>query len=342
MHATKCYRRLAMIPAPLLAALLALSPAPVNAMASAMDEPPAPTLSESTDADYQAAVASVRAAQQLANEDPARGATKLRDAITVLQSHGSKLATDADAQDLRTMAQLTLARALLASDDADGARGVMDDALRTSRGDPLPTKNFGPGLVALHRERASVLGKQGTGTLVVECLIPCRVFIDERPAQQRAAGLVLGHYRLLIEANDGSQPALHKIFDIEHDGQVVEFGFGQVADTPIITDEQPITPNKPRTRLLPRWADILLMSAGAAAIGTGAALLAINGSCPKGADPNDTAACPQVYTTRTAGIATLAAGSALFVSGTVLLTVDEIRVGRQRGAQASLVWTFRF
>jgi len=38
----------------------------------------------------------------------------------------------------------------------------------------------------------------------------------------------------------------------------------------------------------------------------------------------------------------LAAGSALFLSGTVLLTVDEIRVGRQRGAQASLVWTFRF
>jgi len=94
--------------------------------------------------------------------------------------------------------------------------------------------------------------------------------------------------------------------------------------------------------LLPRWADVLLMSAGAAAIGTGAALWAIDGSCPKGADPNDTSACPQVYVTKVAGIATVAAGSALFLSGTVLLTVDEVRVGRQRGTQASLVWTFRF
>jgi hypothetical protein len=84
------------------------------------------------------------------------------------------------------------------------------------------------------------------------------------------------------------------------------------------------------------------MSAGAAAIGTGAALWAIDGSCPDGADPTDTAACPRVYISKTAGIATVVAGGAVFLTGTVLLTVDEVRIGRERGNTVALTYTLRF
>lgn len=330
-----------MIPASLLAALLAFSPPTDNATDNTT-EPPAPTLQESTNADYQAALQRIRAAQQIANQNPARGARGLRDALNVLlQNFRRELATDPEGQSLRTMAQLTLARALLASNDAEGARKVMDEAIRTSRGDPLPTKSFGPGLVALHRERDGVLAKTGAGSLEIKCHTPCRVFINERPTQERTGGLVPGSYRLLIEASDGSEDPVHKFVEIDHDQQVVKLEFGKV-ETKVIPEGTGEEPRGARERLLPRWADVLLMSVGAAVIGTGAALWAIDGSCPKGADPNDTAACPQVYTTKVAGIATVATGSALFLSGTVLLTVDEIRVGRQRGTQASLVWTFRF
>jgi hypothetical protein len=324
-----------MIPAPLLAALLSFAPL---AAASEPSEPPAPAVT--SDAKYNQALDNVRNAQKLANEEPERGSTQLRDALNVLQGFGPRLATDPEGQDLRLMAQLTLARSLLATNQAESARAVMDEAIRTARGDPLPTKNFGPGLAALHRERAGVLAKHGTGSIEVDCRSPCRVFINERPTQARTDGLVPGNYRVWIEATDGSAPDVQLKAEVEHEGQVVHFDFGRA---PVLDDDPPVAgPSKPRGRVLPRWADILLVSAGAAAIGTGAALWAIDGSCPGGADPEDVVACPRVYITRTAGIVTVAAGSALLLGGTIVLTVDEVRAGRQRGTQASLVWTFRF
>ena len=77
-------------------------------------------------------------------------------------------------------------------------------------------------------------------------------------------------------------------------------------------------------------------------IGTGAALWAIDGSCPDGADPTDLEACPRVYITKTAGIATVAAGGAVLLGGTIMLTVDEVRAGRSRGNEVALTWTWRF
>ena len=97
-----------------------------------------------------------------------------------------------------------------------------------------------------------------------------------------------------------------------------------------------------RPRVLPRWADILITTVGVAAVGTGAVLWAIDGRCPDGADPENKVACPQVYITKTAGIAMVAAGSAVLVTGTVLLSVDEVRTARGRGQTVSLAWTVRF
>ena len=329
-----------MTPASLLAALLSFSPPattegePAPSTAGA----PAPQLQEAN-ADYQAALARVETAMQMANEDPASGSTQLRDALNLLQGFAPQLAMNPEGQELRTMAQLTLARALLATNNADGAREAMDEAIRTSRGDPLPTKNFGPGLTALHRERAGVLEKQGAGTIEIVCNEPCRVFVNERPTQYRTEGLVPGTYRVWIEATDGSEPVVQRLVAIESDGHVFKLEFGRVVETPPDENGPKSKPKKPR--LLPRWADVLLLSAGAVAIGTGATLWAIDHKCPDLSNPR-TSQCPEVLLTKTAGIVTVAGGGALLLTGTVLLTVDEVRVANQRGTQASLMWTFRF
>jgi hypothetical protein len=99
--------------------------------------------------------------------------------------------------------------------------------------------------------------------------------------------------------------------------------------------------------VLPRWADILLLSAGVAAIGAGAALLAIDGRCPNQSvdpsNPSTSVFCPQVYGTKTAGLVTLAAGGAAFLTGTVLLSVDEVRTrNNRRESTVSLAWVMRF
>lgn len=321
----------------LLVALLSFSP-PGEGM-----EPPAPSVEAATNADlaaYADAVARVRTTQQMANDEPERGVVALRDALQLLQEFGPTLAKDPEGQDARMMAQLTLARALLAIEDADGAREAMDEAIRTSRGDPLPVKSFGPGLTALYRERSGVLGKQTTGAIAVECLVACRVYINERPAPQRTDKLVPGSYRVWVESTDGSEMAIKLVVDV---GEVavaaLKFG-SEPRDQPDGPDPRP---DKPKSkRIMPRWAEVVLMSAGAVAIGTGATLWAINHKCPDFSDPMLEPQCPRVYYTQAAGIATVAAGGALFLTGTVMLTVDEVRIGRERGNTVALTYTLSF
>jgi hypothetical protein len=329
-----------MLPTSLLVALLSFSPPGEGAT-----EPPAPSVAAATNADaadYAEALQRVRTAQQMANDEPERGVVQLRDALQFLQEFGPTLAKDPEGQDARTMGQLTLARALLAIEDADGAREAMDEAIRTARGDPLPVKSFGPGLTALYRERSGVLAKQTPGEIAVECLVACRVYINERPTQQRTDKLIPGSYRVWVEATDGTEMAIKLVVDVA-EVKVAALKFGTEPEQAPDDEKDPRDKPKPKShRIMPRWAEIVLMSAGAVAIGTGAALWAIDGNCPDGADPNHVEACPRVYITKTAGIATVAAGGLVFLTGTVMLTVDEVRIGHARGNTVALNWTLRF
>ena len=312
-------------------ALLSIAP-------PAEGEAPAPELvtREATGDDYAEAIERVRKAQRISNENPEAGAQRLRDAIALLQAFGPKLARDPEGQEVRSLAQLMLARALLASNEAEGARAVMDEAIRTSRGDPLPTSELGPGLDALYRERRGVLAKLGRGSIAVDCSSRCSVYINERPTQRRTDGLVLGRYRVWVESDDGSQPALQTTVDLSEATPDAALRFGA---TEVSTDVE--APQQVK-RIAPRWLEISTLVVGVAAVGVGAALWAIDGRCPGGADPLDTAACPQVYITQAAGITTLALGGAVALTGSVMLAVDEVRVGRQRGRQVGLTWTLRF
>lgn len=322
-----------MVSASLLATLLSLAPL---ALAPPASEPAHASEPADANDDYAAALARVSQTQNMANEDPQQGATQLRDALQLLQSFGPQLAKDPVGQSARTMAQLTLARALLAIGDADGARAMMDEVIRISRGDPLPTSEFGPGLVALHRERARVLEKAGTATIDIDCKSRCRVYINERPADPRSENLVLGRYRVWIESSDDSERPMQSTITLAQPDQIAALSFGSVP----VVDTPPET--KPFKRIMPRGVEIALLLTGVAAIGVGGSLLAIDDRCPTGlADPTTTD-CPLVYVTKTAGIATLVAGGAVGLLGGITLTVDEVRLGKHRSQQVGLSWTLRF
>jgi hypothetical protein len=94
-----------------------------------------------------------------------------------------------------------------------------------------------------------------------------------------------------------------------------------------------IDENSPRgkgNRLLPRWAEIVGLVFGGGVAASGAVLVALEGTCPGGADPNDVDACPKVRRTLPGGIATLAIGGAFAVTSAILLAVDETRVRKRK------------
>ena len=100
----------------------------------------------------------------------------------------------------------------------------------------------------------------------------------------------------------------------------------------------------PIPRLVPRWAEVLMVVVGAGAVGASGALLALDGTCPGGGDPIDDAGrvCPNLYETTAAGAVALGLGSAFMATGVVLLTVDEVQTRRGRQTQATLSWRMRF
>ncbi len=340
----------AMTPTSLFVLMLAIAPAAGDDAAA---DPPAPTVDgEVQDAEYRRALTNVQTALDLTNENPGMNTGSLADALVALQDYAPQLATDPKGQQLRTLAQLSYSRLLLAAGHGSEARAAMDEAIRTARGTPLPTNQFGPGLAALGKERGGALAKQGTGSLVVVCTGPCRIYLNERPISGKSiAALIPGRYRLWIESGDRSVAPVRETIEIQANGEVTTLGpqpLVPIDDGP--TKPRP-GPEQPR-RIMPRGAEIALMIGGAVGLGVGGALLAVDGRCPKGADPTDPEACPSVYTTATAGIVTMALGGALLVSGAVTLSVDEVRLGRHENAMAdgsqararrvTVGWSMRF
>lgn len=274
-----------------------------------------------------------------ANDDPAAGISALIDAVESVQSDPIALRGDPELLRLREQALLTLARAQLASEQGKAARASMDEAIRSSRGE-LVVDGFGPGLAALHRERQQALVDGESGRLNVDCQVPCRVFVNEVELEQTSATLFHGSYRVHIEAGEDGPAPVDEVLDVTGD---VALEWPEAAAMP---EPEPLSPqDAPASRgrrILPRWSEAVLIAAGAVAVGVGAALLAIDGKCPGGVDPMDVENCPEVYMSKTPGIASLAAGGAVLVVGGVLLTVDEVRVGRARGRTVQLGLRMRF
>lgn len=300
---------------------------------------------------YAKAVAAVEQGMVEINTDPTQGIAALRAALAELHDFAPQLAHDPAALELRTMAELALARALLASGDADAAAASVDSALESLAGAALPVDHLGPSLGALVDQRERALAARGQARLKVACSVPCRVYVDERlsPANEaEGASLPVGQHRVWIES-DEAEP-LRTTLTLSDPQAALTLAYpeldtleppapGLVGDDPQVEGSLRSSDSK---RAAPRWVEITTLVLGTAAAAAGGVLWALDSSCPGGADPNDVAACPQLYDTRTAGIALVSAGAAVALTGGVMLTVDESRLGDRRGRELALVWTTRF
>jgi hypothetical protein len=298
-------------------------------------------------------VAAVADAMLEINTDPEQGSATLRLALERLQAFAPLLAEDPSALEQRTLAEFALARAELARGDRYAAAATIDASLEALGGRAVDTEALGPSLGALVDERAQALRARGVARLRVECSVACRVLVDERNAgdvevagSARELTVPLGQHRVWVEAiAEPDLPRLRTIVALDSADARVTLAYPEVEPPrPSITptDARKFELPDSRPRVAPRFVEVAALASGSAALIAGAVLWAIDSRCPRGADPNDIIACPELYDTRTAGIALVSAGVAAALTGGVMLVVDETRIGSRRGRELGLVWTARF
>ena len=313
-------------------------------------------------ADYSAAVATLEAAMIAINTDPEQGIAELRAAIDALHDFGPLLAEDPEALELRVLAELTLARAQLSQGDRFAAAETIDASLEALGDVALDSERLGPRLGALVDERRALQRARGVARLRVECARPCRVLIDERnagvvdtPGSARELDLPLGEHRVWISALDrDDREPLREAVTLDAAGERTTLRMAETEE-----DDARVEPPPPRfeastreggaivigpgpRRIAPRWAEVTALATGGAAMIAGAVLWGLDSRCPGGVDPSDVVACPQLYDTRTAGIALVSAGFAAGLTGGVMLVVDETRLGDRRGRELGLIWEAKF
>ncbi len=267
--------------------------------------------------------------EQIGDAEPATSIAQL-DAALAEAANQPQLADDDAALAKLANARLALAWLHLANADEAAAAAAMDEALRSARGLGLDAGKFGPAVLELHDTRKAALDANGRATIEVDCKVDCVVVINEQHAGNPTKDLMLGTYRVWISAQDGDPSwAFHKVT------------LDEAGETRTILFEGPASVDavEPRKRTLPRWAKIVGMTVGLGVAAGGAVLMAYNGKCQGGGDP---ATCPKIYDNTVQGVSMLAAGGTVFLTFGALLTVDEVRVGKAKGQQATLTWTMRF
>jgi hypothetical protein len=278
------------------------------------------------------------ALEQVGAEEPATTIASVEDALADAAKQpgfGDDEATRAKLLEAR----LALAWLYLANSNAAGADAAMDEALRSARGRKLDPGKFGPAILELHDKRKAALASRGTATIEVDRKVPCTIFIDEQPAENPTEGLLLGRYRVWVSASEGDPLWEFHELELASDGAREQLSFE--GPTPItVPVATPVDAPKPkRKRAMPRWAEILGMTVGGGLIAGGAVLLSYNGKCRDGGDPTS---CQFIWDNTIQGASLLAAGGVVFASFGATLVVDEVRVGRAKGKQAMLTWSFRF
>lgn len=278
----------------------------------------------------------------------------LRQAMAELEAFPQNLPNDPEAQRRLDQARLWLVWLYLSDRNKKGASNAMDAALRASGSRLLELAlTFGPRVVDLHNARKEALEASGRASIEVDCgELACELIVASRRAANPTAPLYLGTYEVWIGARDGSAWERHEVV-LDAKGEVVSLVFeaGIPAELPveIIEEPEPIpAPVQPK-RKLPRWSELLGMGAGVGLAVSGALMIAYAGRCQDGSDPREDPSitvddCPTPYSPNMLipGAVLTGVGGALLLTSTVLLTVDEVRVGGRKGRQAMLRYTLRF
>ncbi len=286
----------------------------------------APTgASADVDLEYRALVTRIEQLNDRMNqgEDVADELTR---ALADLSRHAPQLADDPTTQELRALAMLNLARARLAADMVDEAVEVLDEAIRTAMGEDLPADRFGPSLAKLYADRRRALEQAGKASIEIECQVPCRVFVNERAAGPHIDDLVLGTYRVWVEASStplADEAATRTNVNLTEPGQTASIELDKPKPSESRRTLDPVTTK----RIMPMPAEAALITLGAGASLIGALLIGIGGDQR-----------PQLIT----GSTMLGVGGAMLLAGSVTLGIDEVREANQRDRRLSLVWTMKF
>jgi hypothetical protein len=290
--------------------------APPSAVPASDDAVPA--------SDYAAAIAEMTALSERINfGEPVN--EDLLQTLAKLPRYTPELAADHAALELRTQAQLQLARAALSNGDRDTAVWIVDEAIRSAMGVEVVLDGFGPSLGKLYNERREAMASAGRASLEVRCVQPCRVFVNEHESPQRVEDLPLGVYRLWIEGTHPLDPGhvRTEIVILDLDAELVTRVFDSVLTQADAPEPQP---GKQRGRVMPRGVESVLLAVGVGLASAGALMLGI--------DPGQGELA--------IGGTLVAIGGAAAIVGGVTLGVDEVRIRKANGRQAMVVWTLRF
>ncbi|KIG18610.1 hypothetical protein DB30_00295 [Enhygromyxa salina] len=280
-------------------------------------------MDNSTDPDRQAAVAALAAAIELHTRFP--GDTE---AIpeSVLE------------------ARVVLVRLYLAIEDASAAQEAMDDLIRTARGQTPPVRTYGLEVTELYEARKRALEAAGTATLEIVCEGACAISINERQSAP-GANLLLGTYRVWVK---GAKPdagwTFHEVELVEPDGVVTITYEDPNPPAAVAVPAPPV--EAAAKRMLPRAVEIAGAATGVGLLVVGAVLLSLDGKCSKTktAPTAETTveACGDTYESTVGGVSLLGVGGGLLVVSGVMLTIDEVQVGRAKGRQVTVAASFRF
>lgn len=295
--------------------------------------------------DYEQATAELQTAiDNSTGEDRKAAITALADAIALQGQYPDRAA--ASVPEMVLEARVILVRLHLANGDPEAAQVVMDDLIRTARGQTPPVRSYGPEVTQLYQTRKAALQEAGMATLEIDCNVDCEVVVNEREAATKEQ-LFVGTYRVWVKAVGPDASWEYHEVDLDEAGGVKSVAYVGPVPEPIVAPE-PIPQPQPTApkRMLPRAAEIVGMAAGVGLVIAGAVLLSFDGKCSSTKEipgPDTTPqACGSVYNSVPAGASLIGVGGGLLLVSGVLLGVDEVRVGRATGRQAMIGIRLRF
>jgi hypothetical protein len=320
-------------------------------VALALVAPPnscAPPLDVAEQARASAIADALRDAEAKATEDPEQGVDGLQAALAKADADSDIVARDSAASDARLYAQLALARSLLATERKKDAVAVIEAALATANGRELPAKLFGPSLVSLHDERSAALAKGPRGTLELRCKGACFAAIDATPVACGDAGasehveLPAGHYRVVLIDHADPTRRTEQTIDLSSAATVtieLDNPPANVTTTPRGRGGRPHDAGvDDGGRKLPRWAGILGMAVGAAALVAGGVLVGVDGKCPDFTNPNTAGACQDVLNTDGVGYALIGVGAGAAIGFAIAFGIGEKKQKNAKQKKRATSW----
>jgi hypothetical protein len=283
--------------------------------------------------------------ENLANADRKSTIVSLEDRLARAARSPDAAPEDNTVPDVVLRGWLVLTGLHLAEGDKAAAANAMDQLIRTARAQEPPVRDYGPRVLQLYDSRKPELQAGGMATIEVDCEVDCNVIISHRLLPGRSEQLLLGTYQVWIKATDGAAEWEFHEVTLASAGATERVAYDDPTPEPEpVPRDQP--QKLPRKRLLPRGAEIAGMAVGIGMVVAGALLLSFEGKCTVTQQPptpeSNGETCGSLYRTIPAGASLVGIGGGLLIVSGVMLSVDEVRVGRAKAQQVMIGVSLRF